>query len=84
VGAVYGAAMFVNAIAMGVGPFLTGLIHDFTGTYTMPFWVSGTIAAAGTFLAIGLREPVPPPAQGAPLAGEEEGADRQPMMAGAR
>ncbi len=68
VGAVYGGAMFVNAIAMAAGPFLTGLIHDLTGTYLVPFWVSGSIAAAGTFLAIGLRKPPPPSAEAGPAS----------------
>lgn len=60
VGAVYGSAMAVNAVAMALGPFLAGLIHDVTGTYQIPFWVSGTVGAAATFLAMGLTRPAPP------------------------
>ncbi len=60
VGAVYGAAMFVNAVAMASGPVLVGLIHDVTGTYQIPFWVSGTIGAAAAFLAVALARPAPP------------------------
>jgi MFS family permease len=60
VGAVYGTAMFVNAVAMASGPFVAGLIHDVTGTYQVPFWVSGAIGAAATFLAMGLARPAPP------------------------
>jgi len=71
VGAVYGAAMAVNAVAMALGPFLAGLIHDVTGTYLVPFWVSGTIGAAATFLAIGLTRPTPP----GPAAGSTAGRD---------
>lgn len=59
VGAVYGAAMGVNALAMASGPFLAGLVHDVTGTYQVPFWVSGTLGLAGAFLAVGLARPAP-------------------------
>ena len=60
VGAVYGTAMFVNAVGMASGPYLAGLVHDFTGTYQVPFWLSGGLGAAATFLAISLARPAPP------------------------
>jgi MFS family permease len=60
VGAVYGAAMAVNAIGMASGPYLAGLLHDFTGTYQVPFWLSGGLGAVATFLAMGLARPAPP------------------------
>ncbi len=65
VGAVYGAAMFVNAVGMASGPYLAGLVHDLTGSYQVPFWLSGSLGGVATFLAISLARPAPPaPADG--------------------
>lgn len=71
VGAAYGTAVFIGAVGMAFGPFLTGLIHDVTGTYRVPFWVSGTLGAVGVFLALGLSRPVPP--DGRPSSGGKRG-----------
>jgi MFS family permease len=62
VGAVYGAAMAVNAVGMASGPYLAGLVHDLTGTYQVPFWLSGGLGAVATFLAMGLSRPAAPAA----------------------
>ncbi len=67
VGAVYGTTLFVGAIGMALGPYLAGLIHDVTGTYQVPFWVSGGIGAGALLLALGLSRPTPP-AGAAPAA----------------
>ncbi len=62
VGAIYGAAVFLGTLGMASGPYLAALIHDVTGTYRVPFWVGGTMAAVAMFLALGLRRPTPPAA----------------------
>ncbi len=62
VGAVYGTTLFVGAAGMAFGPYLAGLIHDVTGSYEVPFWVSGSIGAAAMLLALGLARPTPPAA----------------------
>jgi MFS family permease len=63
-GAVYGAQGFMGAVGMAVGPYLAGLIHDITGTYRVPFWLSGGVAATSMFLAYALHRPSLPEAAG--------------------
>jgi len=79
VGAVYGGAMCVNALAMATGPFLAGLIHEVTGTYQVPFWASGTLGLAGTFLAISLAKPKPPAEGGRAAVGSAPSPAASPM-----
>jgi len=79
VGAVYGGAMCVNALAMATGPFLAGLIHEVTGTYQVPFWANGTLGLAGTFLAISLAKPKPPAEGGRAAVGSAPSPAASPM-----
>ncbi len=66
-----GGIAFINSVGNVSGyvaPQLMGLLHDATGSYGVPMFVSGgiTIAAAVLILGSGIRKHVP---RGAPLAG---------------
>jgi MFS family permease len=53
-GAIFGMVM-VSAITGGaVGPWVTGLLHDWTGTYVAAFWIAlafSIVSALAIFIA---------------------------------
>ncbi len=57
VGTAYGFIFFISSIAMGLGSFAGGAIHDTLGSYAWLFIASGLIAAMAFVLATTLRRP---------------------------
>ena len=48
-------AAFAGTIGAAIGPVMGGYIFDTTGSYSLAFLISGTLAAIGIMLASGLR-----------------------------
>ncbi|MBZ0127607.1 MAG: MFS transporter [Rhodobacteraceae bacterium] len=56
-GAIFGAVLFSGTIGGSIGPVLTGLVFDLTGSYQLAFAGMATLAAIGLGLAITLPKP---------------------------
>jgi MFS family permease len=39
-GTIFGTLMLAAIVGGAVGPWVTGLLHDATGTYTVAFWIA--------------------------------------------
>jgi MFS family permease len=53
-GSIFGTLMLASIGGGATGPWLTGVLHDLTGTYTLAFWVSivvSVVSAAAIWLA---------------------------------
>jgi MFS family permease len=51
-GAIFGAVMLSGLMGGAAGPFLTGWLHDVTGTYVIAFWlgIGASAMAAGAII----------------------------------
>ena len=58
-GVILATAAFGGTIGAAIGPIMGGYIFDTTGSYSLAFLISGTLAAIGIMLASGLRPVVP-------------------------
>jgi len=53
-GSIFGMLMLSSIAGGALGPWLTGVLHDHTGTYTLAFWIaiaSSTVSAGAIWLA---------------------------------
>ncbi len=53
-GSIFGTLMLSSIAGGAVGPWLTGVLHDHTGSYTLAFWISiacSAVSAAAIWLA---------------------------------
>jgi len=53
-GSIFGMLMLSSIVGGALGPWLTGVLHDHTGTYTLAFWIaiaSSTVSAGAIWLA---------------------------------
>ncbi len=57
-GAIRGVALTLQVGAQAVGPFLSGVLRDWTGDYTWSLSVFGAFAAAAAVVALAARRPV--------------------------
>jgi MFS family permease len=57
-GVILGTITFACNIGGSVGPFILGLIFDITGDYSLAFWITAVLAAAGSILSATLKPPV--------------------------
>jgi MFS family permease len=55
-GTIFGSLMLASIVGGAIGPWLTGVLHDATGSYTLAFWIAigCTVVSA---LAIWLAAP---------------------------
>jgi MFS transporter, OFA family, oxalate/formate antiporter len=58
-GAIRGVALTLQVGAQAVGPFLSGALRDWTGSYSWSLTVFGVFAALAAFVALAARRPVP-------------------------
>jgi len=54
-GAIFGIALFIGNIGAAIGPYVTGLIFDTTGSYSIAFIGCAAISAVGIILPILLK-----------------------------
>jgi MFS family permease len=55
-GTIFGTLMLASIVGGAAGPWVTGVLHDATGNYTMAFWIA--IACSGfSAVAIWLAAP---------------------------
>ena len=57
-----GIRMTITGVFSGLGPWLTGLVFDATGSYTIPFIGLMVVGLAGAAAAAAMRHPGAPPA----------------------
>jgi len=57
-GAIRGVALTLQVAAQAVGPFLSGALRDWTGSYTLSLAVFGAFAALAAVVALAARRPV--------------------------
>ena len=53
-GSIFGTVMLVSVMGGAAGPWVTGLLHDWTGNYDLAFWVAlalSAVSAAAIFIA---------------------------------
>ena len=58
-GAIRGVALTLQVAAQAVGPFLSGVLRDWSGNYTLSLTVFGAFAAVAAAVALAARRPVP-------------------------
>jgi sugar phosphate permease len=56
-GAIRGVALSLQVLAQAVGPLLSGVLRDWTGTYTVSLLVLGSFAAAAVVAALAAQRP---------------------------
>ncbi|MFP6583213.1 MAG: MFS transporter, partial [Candidatus Hydrogenedentota bacterium] len=60
-GTTAGTRMLITGVFNGLGPFVTGLIADKTGSYFIPFMALAVLCFIGSFAAAVCTDPGPPP-----------------------
>lgn len=56
-GVTTGVVTFIYTIGGALGPFITGLIFDLTGNYSLAYIVSAVLALAAVIIVLGIRKP---------------------------
>ena len=58
-GSIFGTLMLSSIAGGAVGPWLTGVLYDHTGSYTLAFWISigcSVISAVAIWLAMSIAD----------------------------
>jgi cyanate permease len=58
-GAIRGVALSVQVLAQATGPVLSGVLYDWTGTYTLSLQLFATLSALSILAALAARPPRP-------------------------
>ena len=59
-GAIRGVALSMQVVAQAVGPVLSGVLRDLTGTYTLSLSVFAALAGLAALAVLAARSPTPP------------------------
>ncbi len=59
-GAIRGVALSLQVVAQAVGPVLSGVLRDLTGTYTLSLSVFAALAVLAAVAVLAARAPMPP------------------------
>lgn len=62
IGTTFGGIFFLSCVAMGLGAYAGGLLHDLLGSYWSLHLTSTLVGLGAVVVALGLRRPLPRPA----------------------
>src|SRR5260370_11904102 len=79
-GSIFGTLMLSSIAGGAVGPWITGVLHDHTGTYVLAFQIAIACSVVSA-VAIWLAAPRKVPALAAPLPARPRGGRVRPRLA---